>query len=430
MTYEIERNVPAWLVGDPGKLRQVLLNLVGNAIKFTSSGIVHVSIVRLDAKDDDVRLRFDVEDTGIGIPADRVHVLFSPFTQVDGSMTRRYGGTGLGLAICRQLVELMGGEIGVESRVGQWTRFFFSLPFGAVAPSVNEVSARADAGETEETPVRAKLPQSINPRSAVFRSSGSAQDLSSSGRLPACFVLVVDDNPTSREVATALLENLGQVVVTAEHGEQALERLRERDFAVVFMDCQMPILDGYETTRRVRAPDSCVRSVRVPVVALTANAGAEAEQLCRACGMDDVLVKPIDNGALRDKLEHWLTRERPSPEQVLFDEPALLRRLLDDRSLVNLILAEFLRDIPQRLAEFGHHVASGDAVAATRVVHSIKGAAATVGAERLRSIAESIEQLGKAGEWPALREQGRVLVEDFGILAEIIGRRYPSLAER
>jgi PAS domain S-box-containing protein len=426
LVYEIERNVPAWIVGDPGKLRQVLLNLVGNAIKFTSAGRVRVSISRLDAQDDDVRLRFDVEDTGIGIPQDRVHVLFSPFTQVDGSMTRRYGGTGLGLAICRQLVELMGGEIDVESKMGEGTRFFFSLPFGVVIPSVSDSVVAMD--DTRASSARLSLPESTSGGSTALREAGAVQEVESSGRLPASLVLVVEDNSTSREVATALLESLGQVVVTAEHGELALERLRERDFALVFMDCQMPVLDGYDATRRLRDPAANARNARVPVVALTANAGAEAEQLCRASGMDDVLVKPMDNRALRETLERWLTRERPSPALILFDEPALLRRLLDDRSLVNLILAEFLRDIPQRLVEFEQHVASGDTVAATRVVHSIKGAAATVGAERLRVIAEAVEQLGEAGDLMSLRVRGRSLAEDFDVLSQVIVRRYPRLA--
>ena len=242
--------------GDGGRLRQVLINLVGNALKFTEEGQVNLSVRPLGED----RVRFEVRDTGIGIPPDRLAMVFEAFAQVDGSSSRRHQGTGLGLSIARQLVRLMGGELTATSAVGQGSSFVFELPLPA-ATLVGELAPATEA-EAEAT-----------TRSALR-------------------LLVADDNPVNRKVASKLLERLGHQVVTAENGREAVTKLQtEKPFDAIFMDVQMPELDGTEATRAIRALDGALG--RVPVIALTAHALDSDRARCLAAGMDDYLSKPV-----------------------------------------------------------------------------------------------------------------------------------------
>ncbi len=260
----IAQDVPRWLMGDPLRVRQVLLNLIGNAIKFTDRGAVTVELACTRADHALVVLECAVRDTGIGIPADKIPSLFSPFTQVDASVTRRFGGTGLGLSISRRLVELMGGEIGVESQEGTGSRFWFRLPCQRVV-----------------------LPIDVAPKIE------SVDALLRSGR-----ILVVDDSPINRKIAAAMLAKHGHLVESAENGREALQRLAESPYDLVLMDCQMPVMDGYEATLRLRAGDPPVLDCRVPVIAMTASAMAEDRQRCMAAGMDDFISKPVSEAEL------------------------------------------------------------------------------------------------------------------------------------
>jgi signal transduction histidine kinase/ABC-type amino acid transport substrate-binding protein len=264
----VDPDVPARLLGDPLRLRQVLLNLVGNAIKFTVRGSVSVSVHQLRADNQRVILEFSVRDTGIGIPPDRLNELFQPFAQVDASVTRRFGGTGLGLSISRRLVDLMGGEIGVESRLGEGSRFWVQLPFQRL-PEEQEKASSAVAGPSEkpEPVVGARL-------------------------------LVVDDSPINLRIAVALLGKHGYRIDVAENGEQALARLAADDYDLVLMDCQMPVMDGFQATRRLRAGADGVRNPRVPVIAMTASAMSEDRDRCREAGMEGFVGKPVSESEL------------------------------------------------------------------------------------------------------------------------------------
>ena len=242
------------LLGDAGRIRQVFTNLLGNAIKFTESGAITVAVREATTRAGRVAVRVEVRDSGIGIPAGAGAKLFHPFTQIDGSITRKYGGSGLGLAISRQLVELMGGKIGYESELGRGSIFWFELEL-----------ARGEATEPERPAVR------VN-----------------SGESPACLrVLVADDNPQNQTVAQVMLGRMGHKADFAGDGEQILAQLARESYSVVLMDCQMPVLDGFETTRRIR--DGLVPGVDplIPIIALTAYAQAEDRQKCIDAGMDD-----------------------------------------------------------------------------------------------------------------------------------------------
>ncbi len=267
-------DVPRLVLGDAGRVRQVLTNLLGNAVKFTARGSVTVRVRTLHAGPEGSRVRFEVEDTGPGIDAETLARLFQPFTQADGSTTRRYGGTGLGLAISRMLAELMGGEIGVESRPGQGSTFWVVLPFGPVP---------AAAALRAVEPAPAPAPEA--------RPAGAVR------------VLLVEDDPLNRYLAERFLAQCGCEVVVAENGREAVEQVGREAFAMVFMDCLMPVLDGYQATREIRAAEHPGR--RLPIVALTANAMSGDREKCLAAGMDDFVSKPVKRDDLQRVVARW-----------------------------------------------------------------------------------------------------------------------------
>ncbi len=267
MSSHVADDLPQHLLGDPTRLRQVLTNFTTNAVKFTDSGAVTLTLAPAAGRERLV-LRGEVTDTGIGIPEDRLDRLFRSFSQADASTTRKYGGTGLGLAISRKLVELMGGAVGVSSRVGEGSTFWFEVPVDAAARAA-DVTARAT--------VRA---------------------------VRAAHVLIADDNPVNQKVALRMLEKLGHSAVAVANGREALDALASVKFDVVLMDCQMPVLDGYEATAELRA--SGASYARVPVIALTASAMKGDRERCLAAGMDDYVSKPFSVPDIAAALERWL----------------------------------------------------------------------------------------------------------------------------
>ncbi len=286
LSCRVAPDVPQRLRGDPGRLRQVLLNLAGNAVKFTTRGKVSIR-VGLDSQDAGrVVLRFAVEDTGIGIPAEHLDRLFVPFSQVDGSTTRKFGGTGLGLAISKELAELMGGRIGVESEAGKGSTFWFTA-----------VLARSAAGQTQPGPAPAA------PMRADARAIAKRRDYR---------LLLVEDNSTNQLVATAILKRLGYRADVAANGREALRLLAQTSYDLVLMDCQMPEMDGFEATRQIRAGSSGVRNPAVTIVAMTANAGRGDREECLRAGMDDYVAKPVTPQLLAEALARWLGSGSPT----------------------------------------------------------------------------------------------------------------------
>jgi len=265
LTGWVAESVPAVVRGDAGRLRQILVNLCGNAVKFTERGSVTVSVDAAQVESCRTKLRLEVRDTGVGIPADRVHALFKPFSQVDASTTRRYGGTGLGLSIVRRLAELMGGEAGVESSAGVGSTFWFTACF--------EVASEQSANVVDTVSVPTVLSAKAGKR-----------------------ILLAEDNVVNEKVATRFLERLGYVVHAVPNGREAVDAWARGGYDLVLMDCQMPVLDGYAATREIRAREN--GGARIPIVALTANAMKKDELECRQAGMDDHLAKPLNREAL------------------------------------------------------------------------------------------------------------------------------------
>jgi len=272
--------VPEVVLGDGVRVRQVLLNLIGNAIKFTDSGSVEVLALLTHREGDALTIRIEVSDTGIGIASDKVDRLFKSFSQVDDSTTRRFGGTGLGLSISKRLAELMQGEMGVSSVEGQGSVFWFTL------------TVREQIGEQ---------PKALSVVEVV-------------SDLPPARILLVEDNLINQKVAIAMLGKLGYKPIVANNGKEALSLLVEQDFDLVFMDCQMPVMDGFEATRAIRS-GSVVGRPSVTVIALTANAMKEDQDACYAAGMTDYLSKPLQMPALIAMLKkHLVGAPEPSSE--------------------------------------------------------------------------------------------------------------------
>jgi signal transduction histidine kinase/ActR/RegA family two-component response regulator len=298
LTLDYGADVPRAIKGDPARIRQVLLNLASNAVKFTETGSVRIAVSRPDAS----HLEVSVTDTGIGIASEQLEKLFSRFTQADSSTTRRYGGTGLGLAISKKLVELMGGEIGAVSELGKGSRFWFRLPVLAASSVTAGTTPAARARDADST-------------DSPTASEGAPY---ARGRL-----LLVEDNVVNQRVAAHMLVRMGYEVDIAEDGREALERLGRCCYDLVLMDCQMPQMDGFEATRRIRDPGSGVLDPAVPVVAMTANAFAEDRERCLAAGMNDFLAKPVDRRMLESMLAKWLGPPAGSAPQ----EPSASERL-------------------------------------------------------------------------------------------------------
>jgi signal transduction histidine kinase/ActR/RegA family two-component response regulator len=275
VTQQIDDTVPPLLLGDPGRMRQILVNLCGNAVKFTNRGSVAISVSLADGNDAGVLLRCAVRDTGVGMPADRLHTLFKPFSQLDASSTRRFGGTGLGLSIVKRLAQLMGGEVGVDSREGEGSTFWFTARFERVKMlGIDEPTATVST---------------ISPPTEGHR------------------ILLVEDNEVNEKVAVRFLEKLGYSVDVARNGREGVDAWARGGHDLILMDCQMPVLDGYEATREIRAREA--GESHIPIVALTANTMKNDDVKCKEAGMDDHLGKPLDRDLLARCLARYLNEE-------------------------------------------------------------------------------------------------------------------------
>jgi CheY-like chemotaxis protein len=273
LDHAIEPDVPTMVVGDPSRLRQILFNLAGNAVKFTEAGRVDVSVSVAEHGDDSTLLRVKVADTGIGIDGDTRSILFQPFTQADRSTTRRYGGTGLGLTICRRLIDQMGGEIGVDSQPGRGSTFWFTARLGIATAVVEAAPASPPAGRL----------------SVDQRASGGALS-----------ILVVDDSLINRLVTSRMLTHLGYEVTSVESGADALAVLDRTAVALILTDCYMPEMDGFALTEEIRRRDQ-----DVPIIAMTADVLDETRGRCLASGMNDCLTKPLRIEQLERALRRW-----------------------------------------------------------------------------------------------------------------------------
>ncbi len=375
------------LVGDDLRLGQVLLNLVGNAIKFTASGEVKVQVEPIAMTETEVRLRFEVRDSGVGIAPEVLPTLFTPFTQADGSVTRRFGGTGLGLSISRRLVELMGGTIGAESTPGQGSCFWFELPFERTTDPATTATQGATQGATDAAATGPRL----------------------TGRR----LLVVDDSDINREVVARALTQEGAEAFLANDGQQALDALRAYPtaFDAVLMDVQMPLMDGLTATRLVRDE---LGLTALPVIAFTAGVLDEERQRALWAGVNDFLAKPVDLEQMVARLLRWV---EPQPAVATSDPPAEMREdamelpdipgidraravqtLGRDPAFFLHLLTRFADDYADAVAQTRRDLAEGERETAARRVHTLRGNAGNLGALELMATAGALEEALRRGE--------------------------------
>ena len=392
----VSSKIPGLLRGDAHRLRQVLTNLISNAIKFTAHGGITVDAELQSLSDLTAVVRFTIADTGIGMRADQIAGLFSPFVQADASTTRKYGGTGLGLAISKQLVEMMGGSIGVNSHEGNGSTFWFTAKFDRVVPVERHSASPSAHGPGEDS-----VPAQDGSVESGDRKTGNGER-----------ILVVEDNSTNREVILAQLKKLGYNGEAVINGAEAVDAVQHREFDVVLMDCAMPVMDGYEATHHIRHS----ARAHIPIIALTASAMSSDRDRCRDEGMDDFLAKPVDLSRLAAALAKWVPLPRSAeaarvlpdfceePAKPRFDADALLRRLMGDRELAQIILKGFLSEAPSQLENLRARIDESDASSTRLHAHSLKGAAATVGAEFLHPIAMEMESAAMAGRMDLCRD--------------------------
>ena len=377
LTSGFASDLPPTVLGDPLRLEQVLLNLCGNAIKFTHHGTVELRIERLPSPADAPALAFSVSDTGIGIEPAQLARLFQPFTQADNSTTREYGGTGLGLAISRRLVEGMGGSFDVRSEPGVGSVFRFVVRFRAAGPDDAPAVAPAGADPEVET-MRARI---VGAR-----------------------LLVVEDNEFNQQVIRELLERAGAQVDVAGTGRQALQCLEgEAAFDAVLMDMQMPDIDGLEVTRRIRRDP---RLGGLAVIAMTANATVEDRQRCLAAGMNDFETKPVVPDRLYRTLGRWLPG-RPRP--AVLDRSRLEAILGGDAGKLGALTQVFLRTSRETLAQMTQALEAGAVPDLGRLAHKLRGSASAIGADELAACCHEIESAGRRNDATGARQAMRRL---------------------
>jgi PAS domain S-box-containing protein len=468
LAHAIAPDVPPAVRGDADRLKQVLVNLTNNAIKFTERGQITVRVAvekagrRQEARGkkqasgreqaEGCRLKFEVADTGIGIPPDRLDRLFKSFSQVDASTTRKFGGTGLGLAVCKQLVELHGGEIGVTSEPGRGSTFFFTVLLARPRALASNGHGR---GNSEPAESRGLSPSAI--LDAADRAAGSEP-------AEARRILIAEDNDVNQMVAFAILTRVGFDCDIVGNGRDAVEAVRKNHYDLVLMDCQMPDMDGFEATRAIRVLEqSAERPRHLPIVALTANAIKGDRDACLAAGMDGYIAKPIDTLRLIETIETLLSAPAesaagateigapPALDEMESDSPdewsygrrtargsnanlpihieSLLGRCMGDVELCRKILQSFADRGPQQRTAVERAVASGNLTALGGAAHSLKGTAANFSAERLREAAGQVERLAKAGAWQSARAASDAMLREYQRTLDAIPATLETLAD-
>lgn len=396
LDFYVDNELPDYLIGDSMRVRQVLINLIGNAIKFTQEGGVKIKLIIEDEIPNGVSIRFEVKDTGIGIPQERQAVIFNSFEQADPSTTRQYGGSGLGTTISKMLVELMGGTIGVFSIEGKGSTFWFTLPF--IISTQPEHTAHL--GNHEYKPLK---------QSDLFHKR----------------ILLVEDYEVNQEIILRHLNDLGITTILAHNGREALQWFEKEEFDLILMDIQMPQMDGYTATRHIRQQP---RGYEIPIVGITANAFEKDKNNCFNAGMNDVIIKPIRKESFLKTIKFWLSKEllkkepadeQPPEDELFQDDGTVLLNYegfindVGDPEIANQIIKGFLDLIPRQLEIMKQALEDNDFPLLHREAHSIKGGALNVMAYDLSEKAKDIELQAKEKQKDQLENKIDILEKTY-----------------
>jgi CheY-like chemotaxis protein/HPt (histidine-containing phosphotransfer) domain-containing protein len=382
----MDKRVHRYVRGDLMRLRQILLNLTANSIKFTNTGSITVKIEPDDKGGDTSDIRFSVIDTGIGIPEEKQSSVFDSFVQADLTTTRKYGGTGLGITIAKQLVDLMGGKMCLKSRPGEGSTFWFTLPM--------------EKSETEH-----ELEDEIHPAQSGYLNEKT--NIRRTGH-----ILVAEDYPINQNVVRQHLEEVGYKVSMVDDGTEAVRACRKNKYDLILMDIQMPNMDGFEATRHVRLNDSLCSEV--PILALTANADLETRNACLKANMDEVLTKPIRRNILISAVDRWITGlgeeadlsndysgderdDDPSKNLLPIDVDVPLEEF-GDMDIVKEMVTQFIEKVEFQIMNMKEALNKQDIAGLRRDAHAIKGGAATLEARPLFRITKELEDLCKAND--------------------------------
>lgn len=423
LLHKINRNIPAVIIGDPFRLRQIIMNLVSNAIKFTSKGKVRLVVSLEKEITDHTFINFSVNDTGIGIPPDQMSSLFKPFSQLDASMSRKYGGTGLGLVISQRLSELMGGSISVNSKEGKGSTFSFTI-----------VAKKSKIDHLDKSIQLANM----TPSDSVIDNVINKDDVT---------ILLAEDNITNQQVACYMLSKLGYAVEVVNNGLEALNIYKKSHFSLILMDVQMPEMDGLQATESIRAYEQENNLQRTPIIAMTAHAMKGDKEQCVAAGMDDYVSKPVNIDFLDKKIIQHISLcnenqiiessteiKAPEPEKItvkttvdknIFDKELLIERLFGDdpdidEDFIDTILATFISDFPEKITLLSNAAKNKDAEIIKNVGHQIKGQTANLSAENLRSLAYKLENAGKEEDLASVENFIDLLREEFEKFKSVI----------
>ncbi len=404
------------LIGDPTRLRQILINLINNAIKFTRKGEIRLN-VSTEAKDSNqVSLNISVSDTGIGISKDKIINLFKPFSQLDKSHTRKFGGTGLGLVICKEFINLMGGEISVESEEGKGSIFYFTVKLKAQTgqkPSSGFVEVKKITEQKKLTTEKKGLPVLKKDRNKFS-------------------VLLAEDNLINQKVAVRILSDAGFNITAVENGVEVINYLKTQKPDLILMDVQMPEMDGFTATKEIRKLNTPVSNI--PIVALTAHALVGDKDKCLAAGMNDYVSKPIIPEKLIGVLDKWLdvnskkvevVNEKSAGQDVVFDFDALAKMCMGDKEFEKELLTSYIEDITNRLGKLNNFILNKNMEKIVNEAHTIKGASYSIGAKAVGDEALGIELSGKHNDIENINQRIGSLTGSINTTKEIL-KKYLS----
>jgi PAS domain S-box-containing protein len=416
LNFKIDDRIPPSIFGDSSQLRQVLNNLLSNAVKFTEVGGVHAKVTLKEQNTDALILLFEVFDSGIGIKPDAIKNIFEPFAQAEISTTRRFGGTGLGLAICRRIVEMMEGEINLESREAEGTRFWFTAKF---AKNGDKLEAKSSEKKEE----------------IIFSQNQPAQFKAENVK-----VLIVEDNPVNREIAKAMLEQLGIVAETADNGAKAVEVCRQKSFDIILMDCRMPEMDGFEAARKILEKTDLQPPPKI--IALTASVSTVEREQCFSAGMSDFLTKPITQNAIGEILKKHCF-DRISSQNLDLNEkfvqhsfsdilnPEILKNFIEiesrgEENFVREMLELFCSYTESGIEELGNALSEKNIEIIKQKAHGLKGSSVNIGASGLPEFFGKLEEKAIEENWTEIGEIISEITVKFSHIKNTIEKQYEN----